>query len=211
MQYTQIPETAFQNIQLNAGILLDAFTPSTGVIGNLLGATTGGINFTDTPEYTDFGEDIDNCPKNTLELKKINSREVKLSGTFVTVSASVVKTLIGAADADSADATHIVPRDTLASTDFKDIWWVGDYSDKNTGTTAGYCAIHLMNGLNTAGFQIQSSDKAKGQFAFEFTGHYSIDNIDEVPYEVYIKAGTTPTPGGDNPGGGDLGGGGESN
>lgn len=194
MNFTQIPTTAFENIQLNAGILLDGFTPSTGVIGNILGATTGGVKFTDTVEYTDFGEDIDNCPKNMKELKKINSREVKMGGTFVTLSVSTAKLLVGAGDIDVSDATHIIPRDELADTDFDDIWWVGDYSDKNTGSNAGFVAIHLLNALNTAGFQIQSGDKAKGQFAFEFTGHYSIDAQDTVPYEVYVKEGGDPTP-----------------
>lgn len=196
MKYTQIPSTAFQNIQLNAGILADSFTPATGTIGNLLGATTGGVNFTDTVEYTDFGEDIDNCPKNTLELKKLDSHEVKMSGTFVTVSAALAKLLAGAADVDDLDATHIVPRNDIETTDFDDIWWIGDYSDVNTGSNAGFVAIHMLNALNTGGFQLQSTDKAKGQFAFEFTGHYSMSAQDIVPYEIYIKqGGSTPTPG----------------
>ena len=204
MKFTQIPTTTFEQIQLNAGILCTGFAPATGVVEGLIGATTGGINFTDTPEYTDFGEDIDNCPKNTKELKKVDSREVKMSGTFVTVSAANVKRLAATADIDSSDATHIVPRDNLEDTDFETIWWVGDYSDKNGATNGGYVAVKLKNALNTAGFQIQSTDKAKGQFAFEFTGHYSIDNIDEVPYEVYIKAGTaesSSTGGSSNPAG----------
>lgn len=190
MKYTQIPTDTFENIQLNAGILVDTFTPSTGVVGNLIGATTGGVNFTDTPEYVDFGEDIDNCPKNTLELKKVDSREVVMSGTFVTVTTATAKKLAGAADIDSTDTSKVVPRDNLTSNDFQDIWWVGDYSDKNTGATAGFVAIHLLNALNTAGFQIQSTDKGKGQFAFEFMGHYSIESMDTVPYEVYVKEGT---------------------
>ena len=190
MKFTQIPTTTFEQIQLNAGILCSDFAPATGTVDGLIGATTGGINFTDTPEYVDFGEDIDNCPKNTLELKKIDSREVKISGTFVTVSATMAKLLMGSADADGNDATHLIPRDNLETTDFDDVWWVGDYSDKNGATNGGYVAVHLKNALNTAGFQIQSTDKAKGQFAFEFTGHYSIEDIDDVPYEVYIKAGT---------------------
>lgn len=189
MKYTQIPATAFQDIQLNAGILVDSFVPSTGTIGRLLGATTGGVNFTDTVEYTDFGEDIDNCPKNMLELKKLDSHEVKMAGTFVTLSASTAKMLAGAADVDELDSTHIVPRNDLLTTDFVDLWWIGDYSDQNTGDNAGFVAIHLMNALNTGGFQIQSTDKAKGQFAFEFTGHYSMDAQDTVPYEIYIQHG----------------------
>lgn len=189
MKYTQIPATAFQNIQLNAGILVDSFVPSTGTIGRLLGATTGGVNFKDSIEYTDYGDDIDNCPKNMLELKKLESHEVTMSGTFVTLDAATAKMLVAVADVDALDETHIVPRNDLLTTDFVNIWWIGDYSDQNTGDSAGFVAIHLMNALNTGGFQIQSGDKAKGQFAFEFTGHYSMEAQTVVPYEVFIKQG----------------------
>ena len=33
-------------------------------------------------------------------------------------------------------------------------------------------------------------DRAKGQFAFEYTAHYSMSAQDTVPFEIYIKAGT---------------------
>lgn len=195
MKYTQIPSTAFQNIQLNAGILADSFVPATGVIGRLLGATTGGVQFQDSVEYTDFGEDIDNCPKNMLELKKLDSHEVTMSGTFVTVDSATGKMLVAVGDVDSLDSTHIIPRNEVLTTDFIDLWWIGDYSDVNTGENAGFIAIHLMNALNTGGFQIQSTDKGKGQFAFEFTGHYSMNAQDTVPYEIYIRqGGSEPVP-----------------
>lgn len=190
MKFTQIPSDAFKEIQLNAGILVDSFTPSTQKIGKLLGATSGGVNFTATPEFTDYGEDIDNCPKNMLELKKLESWEAKMSGTFVTVSTATAKILVGAGDVDAADATHIIPRNDLATTDFSEVWWIGDYSDVNTGASAGFIAIRLLNALSTGGFQIQSSDDAKGTFSFEFTGHYSMDAQDTVPFEIYIVQGT---------------------
>lgn len=188
-KFTKIPETAFQEIQLNAGVLLSTFEPTSGAIdvGNILGATTGGFQFSDTVTYTDFGDDIDNCPKNMMELKKIDSHEVKASGTYVTVTAAQVKSLIGPADVDD---TKITPRNDLLDTDFTDLWWVGDYSDKNGETNGGFIAIHMMNVLSTGGFQIQTSDKAKGQFAFEYMAHYSMEAQDTVPYEVYVKAGT---------------------
>lgn len=197
MKFTKIPETAFQELQLNAGILLSSFTPSTATVTeeNILGATSGGVNFTATPTYSDFGEDIDNCPKNMLELKKLDSWEVKMSGTFVTVDTSLAKTLIGAADIGTSDTTQIIPRNDVTETDFTDLWWVGDYSDKNGDTNGGFVAIHMLNGLSTGGFQIQSGDNAKGQFSFEFTGHYSMDNQDKVPFEVYVRAGTAEAAG----------------
>ena len=195
MKFTKIPADTFQQIQLNAGILVDDFNPADMSIGKILGATTGGINFTATPSFSDYGEDIDNCPKNTKELKKLDSIEAAMSGTFATVSPSLAKTLVGAADVDILDLTHIIPRNDVLQIDFEDIWWVGDYSDVNNGENAGFCAIHLMNALSTGGFQIQSTDKGKGQFAFTFTGHYSMDKQDVVPYEIYIKqGGEEPTP-----------------
>lgn len=195
MKYTQIPSTAFQNIQLNAGILVDGFTPSTGTIGNLLGATSGGSSFTDTMEFKDFGDDIDNCPKNMKQLKKLQKHEAKMSGTFVTIDAATALILAAAADVDELDATHIIPRNDLEDGDFKDIWWIGDYSDVNDGSNAGFVAIHMMDVLNTGGFKIQSTDREKGKFAFEFTAHYDMENQTRVPYEIYVRqGGADPTP-----------------
>ena len=192
MKYTKIPENTFQNIQLNAGVLLSSFTPSSATVSeeSIIGATTGGINFTATPTYIDFGEDIDNCPKNMKELKKLDSWEAKCSGTFVTVDTSAAKSLIGAADIGQSDTTKVTPRNDLAQADFSDIWIVGDYSDKNGDTNGGFIAIHMMNALSTGGFQIKTADKEKGQFAFEYTAHYSMSAQDTVPFEVYVKAGT---------------------
>ena len=189
MKYTKIPETTFQNLQLNAGVLLSAFDPGTAEVANesIIGATTGGVNFTATPTFSDYGEDIDNCPKNMMELKKLDAWEISLSGTYVTVDANAVKALVGAAD---VSGNKITPRNDLKLTDFTDVWWVGDYSDQNGETNGGFVAIHMMNALSTGGFAIQSSDNGKGNFAFTYTAHYSMSAQDTVPFEVYVKAGT---------------------
>ena len=192
MKFTKIPSDAFQKLQINAGILTTDFTPATGTIGEAgqIGATTGGVNFTATPTYSDFGEDIDNCPKNMKELKKLDSWEVKMTGTFVNADTAIAKRLCGAADIGTPDTTKVTPRNDLKDADFADIWLVGDYSDKNGETNGGFIAIKLLNALSTGGFQLKTADKAKGQFAFEFTGHYSMSAQDTVPFEIYIKAGT---------------------
>lgn len=200
MKYTRIPENTFKELQMNAGILAKDFDPATGEVAeaDLFGATTGGLSFSDSMSFTDLGDDIDNCPKNMMELKKLESHEVKVSGTFVTMNPTTAHMLAAAADVDSQDESHIVPRNDVLLTDYSDVWIIGDYSDVNEdGTTgkAGFIAIHLMNALNTGGFQIKTADKAKGQFAFEFTGHYSMDAQTTVPYELYVKVGTNdPTP-----------------
>ena len=193
MKYTQIPQDTFNNIQLNAGVLLKGFAPESGTLKatDILGATSGGVNFTATPSFIDYGEDIDNCPKNMKELKQLDGWEAKMSGTFGTVTAELAAKLTGAAD---TAADKVTPRNDLKASDFADLWWVGDYSaandDGSKGSSAVFCAIHLLNSLSTGGFQIQSGDKAKAQFAFEFIGHYSMDNPETVPSEIYVKAGT---------------------
>ena len=189
MKYTKIPETTFQNLQLNAGVLLSTFNPETATVANesIIGATTGGVNFIATPTFSDYGEDIDNCPKNMKELKKLDSWEISMSGTYITVDANAVKALVGAAN---VSGNKITPRNDLELTDFTDVWWVGDYSDKNGETNGGFVAIHMMNALSTGGFNIQSSDNGKGNFAFTYTAHYSMSAQDTVPFEVYVKAGT---------------------
>lgn len=192
MRYTKIAADTFEKIQLNAGVLLSAFTPGTGAVDDsaILGATSGGINFTDAPEFADFGDDIDNCPKNTKELKKLTGRTVTISGTFTVVDAALAKRLAGAADLAS---NKITPRSDLLDADFADLWLVGDYSDKNGPTHGGSVAVHMLNALSTGGFQWQTTDREKGKFAFTFTGHYSINNPDVQPYEIYVQAGTAET------------------
>ena len=192
-KFTRIPTNTFQNIAINAGVICTDFTPGTGTIdeADILGATTGGLTITCVPEFADMGEDIDNCPKNTKELKKITSWTVTASGTLVTISAAASKRLLAAADVASNKITPRMDLDDTDSTgDFGDIWIVGDYSDKNGAVNGGFVACHVLNALSTGGFSLVTSDGEKAQFAFEFTGHVSIEAQDVVPFEMYVTAGS---------------------
>lgn len=193
---TRIPIDTFKKLAINAGIVVDSFDIETRTIGNIMFATSGGINFTDTVNTNDFGEDIDNAPDNTMELKRLESHEIKLSGTSVTIDKALAKMNIGAADIDELDTNHIIPRNFFKLTDFKGLWFLLDYSDVNEGTSAGLVVVHLMNTLSTGGLQIQSADKAKTTFPFEYTAHYSMEAQDTVPYEIWIIPGeASVTPG----------------
>ena len=147
MKFTQIPQDTFKELVLNAGVLLSAFSPDTAEVGKgaIIGATSGGLTFAATPSFSDFGEDIDNCPKNTKELKRLESGEVKLSGTFVSVNAANAKSMVAAAD---EAAGKITPRNDIATEDFKDIWLVADYSDKNGAKKGGFSPAPKLIRLN---------------------------------------------------------------
>ena len=192
MKFTQIPANTYKELQLNAGVLLSDFNPATAELdlSGILGATDGGVNVTATPTYIDLANGIDNSVKNTKEGKELDSWEFKLSGTFKTVTTALAKKLLGAADVSSTDTTKVTPRTNLSETDFFDVWWVGDYSDKHTSENGGFIAIHLVNALSTGGFSIQSAEKDKGAFAAEFTAHASAATPEVCPFEIYIKAGT---------------------
>lgn len=190
-KYTKIPTDTFQKLVMNAGIVCKNFDPSTKEASNQIGATTGGLQITCTPEFSDFGDDIDNCPKNMMELKKVVSYDVGISGTMLTLDANSVGMMVGAADVASG---KITPRMNLTDADFNDLWVIADYSDENTGANAGYIACHIMNALNTGGFSLKTADKGKGQLAFTFTGHVSMDAQDVVPFEVYVSSGASETP-----------------
>ena len=189
MRYTKIPEATFQNLQLNAGVMLKDFTPTTGAFEDtdIIGATSGGVNFVAEPTFTDFGEDIDNCPANMKELKRLDTWNVTLSGSLVSVSPTSAELLVGLADLAT---DKITPRNDIDEADFVDIWWVGDYSDKNGDTNGGFVACHLINALSTGGLNVQSNDNGKGTFSFTFTGHYSLEAQDTPPFEVYVHPGT---------------------
>ena len=265
MKFTQIPANTFKKLELNAGVLATSFSifPSTGE-GTLkreyiIGATSGGITVTAVPTFSDFGEDIDNCPKNTKEMKRITAWDIKASGTFVTFSVAdyendggdlvqsagarllgmctntaIFATLTADTAVDenkqyfertgsgtTASPYYYTPVSTpqsaaaLASLyenpvyklvpvhdfsnvgdgateyDFADLWFVGDYSDVNDGSSAGYLACKIKNALSTGGFSMTTQDMEKGKFAFEFTGHYSIDDPEEVPFEMYVRTTST--------------------
>lgn len=188
-RFTKISPDTFKNLAINAGVILKSFdpaTPSTDFTDDIIGTTSGGVNFTATPTFSDYGEDIDNCPKNMKELKRLDAWEVKMSGTFITVTAELAKQLAAAAD---IAANKITPRVDVATADFTDLWFVMDYSDKTGETKGGCVAVKIINALSTGGFALQSTDKGKGKFAFEFTGHVSMDAQSVVPFEIYVISG----------------------
>lgn len=180
-RFTVIPEDTFEGLQLDAGVLLRTFDPANPVAPDdedIICATTGGINPSCVPTYSDMGEDVDNCPNNMKELKHLDSWECKFAFTALGVSPENIRMALGAADID-AQTGAIVPRRNLSQSDFADLWWVGDRAD------GGMVAIKLHNALSTGGFSLQTTKSGKGQVSCELTGHVSMDEQDTMPMTFY--------------------------
>lgn len=180
-KFTVIPQNTFNALQMDAGVLLKRFDPSNPAAPadeDIICATTGGINPSCVPTFSDLGEDVDNCPNGMKELAHLDSYECKISTTSLGTSPELIKLSLGCADIN-AETSAIVPRADLAQTDFSDIWWVGDRAD------GGLVAIQLKNALSTGGFSLQTTKNGKGQIALELTGHVSINAQKVVPMVFY--------------------------
>lgn len=179
--FTVIPQSTFEDMQLDAGILLKNFDPSNPAVvdADIVTATTGGIQITCQPSFSDLAEDVDNVPNGMKEFKHLDSWECSMSTTALGTSPAMIRFALGCADIDGTDTTKIVPRADLKQTDFGDLWWVGDKAD------GGFVAVKIKNALSTEGFSLQTTKNGKGQTGLTIAGHVSINAQKEVPMEFY--------------------------
>ena len=184
-RFTVIANDAFDALQVDAGVILTAFDPLNPYVtpssNDILATTSGGVNPTCTPTYSDYGADVDNVPNNMMEFKHLDTWEAAMTFTTIKFNAANTKWSLGAAESEllSNGVTKITPRRDVHQTDFKDIWWVGDKAN------GGAYAIRLMNALSTGGLSIQSTKNGKGTNAVTVTGHVSINAQDVMPMEIY--------------------------
>ena len=183
-RFSKVSQEAFDEFQVDAGVLLKTFNPESPelVESDIICATTGGINPTCVPSYSDWGEDVDNVPNGVKELMHLDGWETSLGFTALNSTPAVIRLALGAADVE-ASSGKIVPRRNLKGTDFADVWWVGDRSD------GGLVAIRLINALSTSGFSLQTTKNGKGQIAVTLSGHVSVAEQDVVPMEFYVQEG----------------------
>lgn len=191
-KFTKMNPDDFKHMTWDAGIIMDSFEPNTGTVtlSSIRWATTGDNSFSATRDLTDMGEDINNCPEGTMQLQRANAWQAQLSGTAVTITTAEVAEFLGNADIDTSDTTKIVPRTDLLLSDFKDKWLLVNYSEYNGETKGGWVAIHLLNAFSTDGFTGNFGKNANGQFPYTLRAFYDMDDMDTVPFEVYIKPGT---------------------
>lgn len=191
-RFTVIANDAFDALQVNAGVILTNFDPGnpyvTPASEDILATTTGGVNPTCTPTYSDYGEDVDNVPLNMMEFKNLDGWEAAMSFSSIKFNAANTKWSLGAADSEllANGVTRVRPRRDVKLSDFKDIWWVGDKAN------GGAYAIKLLNALSTGGLNIQSNKNGKGTNQITVTGHVSINAQDIMPMEIYDIPAETP-------------------
>ena len=184
-RFTRIASDAFAALQLDAGVLLSAFDPSNPYVDptdeTIIATTSGGINPTCVPSYSDFAEDVDNASDGLKEFMHLDGWDCGIAFTSIKFNGVGVKLSLGAADVTTLEngVTKITPRRNLDQGDFGDIWWVGDKAD------GGAAAVRLKNALSDGGFSMQTTKNGKGTIAMSLKGHVSINAQDDMPMEFY--------------------------
>jgi len=180
--FTRIPADTFEQIQTNAGVLLyhfDPAAPENVKDEDIICPTTGGVTARCVPTYSDLGEDVDNCPANLLELKNVDSWDCGLEFTSLGTSPRSIRLALGAADVDTENPAHILPRRNLKVADAQDVWWVGDKAN------GGFVAVAVRKALSTSGFSLKTAKNGKGNTSVNLTGHVTVATQDQVPMEFY--------------------------
>ena len=102
---------------------------------------------------------------------------------MVECNIDAVKAALGVgatADTATADA-KLTAKNTVAATDYKDIYWVGDLSNGQN------VVIKLKNALNAGGFNLTFSDRGEGTYALALIAHYSVTDLENAPFEITFE------------------------
>lgn len=195
---TALRAETFNNLQLNAGILLkdlnyasvtDSAALKTAIaniisggsspIGTLIGATRGGGTFNVTREMRT--PEIDGMRYGFKGSDFVDSIDAYISTTLVEITPDNVTDLLATGTAvTSGKKTTITMATPITSSDYlTNICWVGDLAD---GQMVLIC---LKNAINTADFTFTYTDKGEGTLAAEFHARQAnVGDYDEAPFEV---------------------------
>lgn len=199
-KFEKTPTDAFKSMTFGAGILVSDFDPETGTVAleNILYVTKNGHALNVTRELIDIGEPIDNVPEGTKQLQKAKPFQITGNTTVVTFKPEAIMNAIASADKETfaVTGTKLKLRNNILESDFQDFWIITNYSEFNGEKNGGMCAYHIMNAMSIDGFNPVHKKDENGEFPFNYKAFYDINNIDQVPFEVYIKAGTAEAIGG---------------
>ena len=188
----RVAATAADNIQVDAGLLLNTFdlaNPVSPADADIVCATTGDFSITCQPETTDFFEDVNNAPVNTKEGKRITGWTCGFTVSCLEITDDTLALALGASKATDANG-GITARDQYVSSDFKSLYWIGDMVDEEK-----LFVVKMDNTVSTGGVSFSATNNGKGQLGLTLTPHASLVDVTKVPMEFYILEKVDSTPG----------------
>lgn len=184
-----------KHLVLDAGAFFKNFDPekdtfeSAKTAGKLLGATSGGGEFSAVPEVRQI--EVDGVKGRAKGLETIDSWEVYLKASFIELSVETLKTMLTSGISTTVTETStkldgytkITAKDRIELSNYIDnITWVGTLSGSDNPVI-----IQVFNALDTDGLTLTVADKSETISDATFYGHYDEDDInnDNPPFAIY--------------------------
>lgn len=178
-----------KHLQLDAGAFLKNFDPKTDTwetakATKLIGATAGGGSFSAVPTVRRI--EVDGVKGAVKGLETIDEWVVTLTANVKEVTVESIKLALGAAAAEAtssapANYTKITGKNEIMDADYlTNVTWAGRLSGSDKPVI-----IVVKNALSTNGLTISFADKSEGVIPVTVTGHYSQDDLDTPPFDIY--------------------------
>lgn len=179
---TKITADAAENMQTNAGLLLNTFdisSPKEPTDEQIICETTGDFNITCTPTTEDFFADVNNAPTNTKEGKQITGWACGLTVTALSVTKETLALALGASETEGTNGVR--GRTTYQLEDFKSLYWIGDMMEENK-----LFVVVMDDTVSTGGLTFTSANNGKGGLALNLMPHATLKDPLKVPMAFYI-------------------------
>lgn len=181
-KFFAIPETTFDNLVTDVGIILSDFSPQSGSfsVQNIICATTGGVSVSCKPVRTDLADGAENIIPGLLNFMMVESWKGEFSFNSLNTGVEGLALALGVSGLESGGISKVSPKNDFAESYAKDLWWVGLQGE------SGFAAIRLKNALSDDGFSMKTQKKGKATVSVKLSGHSTIENPKEPPMEFYV-------------------------
>ena len=188
MAITGITSNTAKKLLLDAGAFFKNYNLTKTYDENktaLIGATQGGGSFSAVPTVRKI--EVDGAKENVKEFQTIDGWVVTLTANAKEVTADNMALALGATSTASATetgvtgSTKITGNVDFAPADYlENITWAGRLSGSDKPVI-----IVVKNAMSLNGLSMTMADKAEANIPITITGHYSVDDLDTPPFEIY--------------------------
>jgi len=174
-----ITESTYKNFIIDSGAVYKNYGEASQV---LLGATRGGNTFNIATEYREM--EVDGARGPVVSSRRITRVDVKLTANFVEIDDAILElALTGATNTNNTTYKTITRAIQIATSDYlTNVAIVGESS----GSSSVPVVCILKNPIADGGFEMSFADKDETVVSVEFSGHFSLTDLDTEPYEIRI-------------------------
>ena len=175
-----------KHLQLDAGVYIKNYDLSKDFAGNkanILGATANGGSFSAVPTVRHV--ELDGRKGSVKGFERVDEWTVTMTANVKELTAENIQIALAAAKKEAvtqnpAGYSKITGKPDIEDSDYiNNIAWVGRISGSQKPVI-----IIIYNALATNGLSLSPTDKNEGVVPITLTGHFDVDNLDKVPFDI---------------------------